>query len=259
MVRTGMPADAPPWESLDLASPEAFPVALAWLLEVFPLRELPAWKGLLRDQGPMDMRVFKVHTARSTEGKLQKFTRSSTLTLTLAHRCHLLWVLHRALSRGDTLEEGEVLAVTKAGVAVRGRGRRVGGDGARCVPFDARRLGWGTTYEDGVFSVARTAGKRSKWRLKVTFRFPNTTAKYMQSVGKILCYLRHGPPPGDEGPSDQADALYAMHICEHACCVNPLHMQWASKWKDIEGWRSLLGGPRLRRAFLDTMRGWGWL
>jgi hypothetical protein len=253
----------PPWQPLNLDSVEAFVQCTVWLNSVMNIHELMGWKGLAC---PRDwtMNVFKVHTALSHQGKPQKVTTSWPLSLNYAKRCHLLWIMHRALSRGAAPEEGGTLAVSNEGLRERARGRGVGGYGQGCVQFDARRLSWGNNYEEGVFSVAKTAGDRSKWRLKVTFSFPNAPDKYLQSVGKILCYLKHGVPPEEDGPSTSTapaveERVYAMHICEHASCVNPNHMQWATKSQDIEGWRSLFGGPRPRLAFIAKMRSWGWL
>ena len=244
-----------PWVTHGIDGSAAQDAAQLWVSE---LEGMKGWLGL-SDLGYMGMILHKVTLFRN--GKSSKAIPFAT---TLPERCFILWLIHQAMNKGKSCKPGEPLAMSEEGLEERApewwdRCR------SPCVHFDMRALRRRRDYDCGVFYATTRDIKRQKWRLMVTFRFPNNTTLYTQSVATLLCYLKRGERPtasdGTGASTSTAVACdgpcVAMHWCEHACCLNPNHIGWAAKSWDIRGWWSMKSW-KARLDFLGAMKAKKW-
>ena len=248
-----------PWVTDGLRGYAQTAAAIVWVSELEGMQE---WLGL-SNHGQMGMVLNKIFPALLPNGKSAGKSSTSILySASLPDRCFLLWIIHQAMSKGKAWKPGEPLAMSEKGLKKRAPKwwKRWGRSGSPCVHFEMRALRRRRNYDCGVFYANTRDTKRQKWRLRVTFRFPNADTLYTQSVATLLCFLKRGerPTPSDGTGASTSTAVacdgpcVAMHWCEHACCLHPHHIGWAAKGWDIKGWWSMKNG-KARAEFLGAM------
>ena len=73
----------------------------------------------------------------------------------------------------------------------------------------------------------RVRSKKYYVRVNLTGRRAANT-RGIEWFHRLLCWIRHGPPPGN-----LFDEYRASHLCGNSGCLSPMHLAWLTKADDI--------------------------
>ena len=193
-----------------------------------PAHEVPPW-----------MHTLHSTTARHWEGAVQAlFAKVHDHGVSLEDvrkACLMLYPLHKLLSEQ---QHASAAAAAAAAPAIEDpTGKREGRYGSLCVPFLASLAAppppppaeKGATPPPPADDVSWRFVSTSRY-LKVMLGDPASKLHFSEYAHRLLLWVLVGPPP----PGPDGKPLECIHCCDQKCCLNPLHLVWATHQQNMQ-------------------------